>query len=98
VNALLLGYTLSKRGDFALDGRLRKALPRIIAASLVMGFALLGVMQFVSALFSADTLFIVRLAMLGAMVGFGAALYFAIAWLTGALDVAALKQSFSRKR
>jgi len=97
VNALLLGYTLSKRGDFALDDRMRRALPRIIAASLVMGFALLGVMQFVSTVFNADNLFILRLAALAAMVGFGAAVYFAVAWWTGALDVAALKQSFSRK-
>ena len=97
VNALLLGYTLSKRGDFALDDRMRRALPRIIAASLVMGFALLGVMQFVSTVFNADNLFILRLATLAAMVGFGAAVYFAVAWWTGALDVAALKQSFSRK-
>jgi hypothetical protein len=48
-------------------------------------------------LFNADTWFVLRLAMLAAMVGFGAAVYFAIAWWTGALDVAALKQSFSRK-
>lgn len=97
VNAMMLGYTLSRRGDFALDARMRKALPRIIAASLAMGFALLAIMQIVSPLFSADTLFVVRLVLLAAMVGFGAAVYFAIAWWTGALDVAALKQSFSRK-
>ncbi len=94
---MLLGYTLSKRGDFALDDRMRKALPRIIAASLVMGFALLGVMQFVSPVFNADNLFILRLVTLATMVGFGAAVYFAVAWWTGALDVAALKQSFSRR-
>ncbi|MEM9471385.1 MAG: murein biosynthesis integral membrane protein MurJ [Pseudomonadota bacterium] len=97
VNAMLLGYTLSRRGDFALDARMRKALPRIIAASLTMGFALLAIMQFASPLFSADTLLVVRLVMLAALVGFGAAIYFAMAWWIGALDVAALKQSFSRK-
>ncbi len=97
VNALLLGYTLSRRGDLALDARMRKALPRIIAASLVMGFALLGAMQLVGPLFSADTQFVVRLILLAGMVGFGAGVYFAIAWWWGALDVAALKQSFSRR-
>ena len=97
VNALMLGYTLSKRGEFVLDDRMRRALPRIIAASLVMGFALLGLMQFVSSLFSADTVFILRLLTLAGMVGFGAAVYFAIVWWTGALNISALKQSFSRK-
>ena len=97
VNALMLGYTLSKRGEFVLDDRMRRALPRIIAASLVMGFALLGLMQFVNSLFSADTVFILRLLTLAGMVGFGAAVYFAIVWWTGALNISALKQSFSRK-
>jgi hypothetical protein len=61
-----------------------------------MGFALLGVMQFVSPVFDAEVQFIVRLALLAAMVGGGAAIYFTIAWWWGALDVAALKRSFSR--
>jgi len=98
INAMMLGYTLSKRGDFSVDERLRHALPGIIAASLIMGVALLGLMQFVSSLFSVDTLFILRLLTLAGMVAFGAAVFFAIAWWTGALDVPALKQSFSRKR
>lgn len=97
VNAMMLGYTLTKRGDFTLDDRLRRALPRIIAASLVMGLVLLTMMQFVAPLFSAENLFIVRLLVLAAMVVSGAGVYFAVAWLTGALDIAALRQSFSRK-
>ncbi len=98
INAMLLGYTLSKRGEFTVDDRMRHALPRIIAASLIMGCVLLGLMQFVGTLFSVDTVFILRLATLAGMVGFGAAVYFAVAWWTGALDIAALKRSFSRRR
>ncbi len=98
INAILLGYTLSKRGEFSVDERLRHALPRIIVASLVMGFALLGLMQFVGPLFSVDTAFVLRLITLAGMVGFGAAIYFAFAWWTGAMNVSALKQSFSRGR
>ena len=98
INAILLGYTLSTRGDFTLDDRMRHALPRIIAASLIMGFALLGLMQFAGQLFSVQTLFVLRLSTLAGMVSFGAAIYFAVVWWTGAVDLSALKQSFSRRR
>jgi hypothetical protein len=98
INALLLAITLSNRGDFALDARMRKALPRIIAASLIMGGVLLGLMQVCAPVFDASVNLLLRLLMLGVLVATGACVYFAIAWWSGALDLAALKASFSRKQ
>ncbi|MGH6819477.1 MAG: murein biosynthesis integral membrane protein MurJ, partial [Methylocella sp.] len=42
INAGLLGFTLSRRGFFALDERLQARLPRIVISSFVMGATLLG--------------------------------------------------------
>lgn len=97
INALLLALTLSRRGDFALDERMRKALPRIIGASLLMGAVLAGLMLVCAHLFDAQVLFVVRLLLLAALVVAGASVYFALAWWSGALGIAALKASFRRK-
>jgi putative peptidoglycan lipid II flippase len=40
LNAALLGITLKRRGFLTIDPRLRRRLPRIAAASLIMGAAL----------------------------------------------------------
>ncbi len=98
INALLLAITLSNRGDFTLDARMRKALPRIIAASLIMGGVLLGLMQVCAPVFDASINLLLRLLMLAVLVATGACVYFAITWWSGALDLAALKASFSRKQ
>jgi putative peptidoglycan lipid II flippase len=94
---MLLATVLSKRGDFTLDARMRSALPRIIFASLAMGLALVGLMQFCAPLFDASVAFVLRLLILAFLVATGAAIYFVIAWWSGALDFAALKASFRRK-
>jgi putative peptidoglycan lipid II flippase len=97
INALLLALTLSRRGDFTLDDRMRSALPRIVGASLVMGLVLAGLMLVCMPVFDASVHFVLRLVMLAALVATGAAVYFAIAWWSGALKIAALKASFRRK-
>ena len=97
INALLLATVLSRRGDFTLDSRMRSALPRIIIASLAMGLALVGLMQLCMPFFDGSTAFIVRLLVLALLLAAGAAIYFLIAWWSGALDLAALKASFRRK-
>ncbi len=97
INALLLAVTLSRRGDFVLDTRLRHALPRIIGASLAMGVALLAIMHFAQPIFDSGIWLILRLLALGGVVACGVAIYFGILWLSGGLNFKALRQSFSRK-
>ncbi len=97
INALLLALTLSLRGDFTLDDRMRSALPRIVGASLVMGLVLAGLMPVCMPVFDASVHFVLRLVMLAALVATGTAVYFAIAWWSGALNIAALKASLRRK-
>ena len=96
INAGLLAVTLTRRGDFIIDKKLRHAMPRIIGASLVMGLVLLGVIQIAQPLFDASVLFILRLLALVAMVILGITTYFAVLWFSGGLDLKALKQSFRR--
>jgi putative peptidoglycan lipid II flippase len=97
INALLLAMTLSRRGDFALDDRMRSALPRIVGASLAMGLVLAGLMLVCMPVFDASVHFVLRLVMLATLVATGIAVYFALAWWSGALNLAALKASFRRK-
>jgi len=42
INAVMLGVTLRRRGQLALDARMSRRWPRIVAASLVMGAGLFG--------------------------------------------------------
>ncbi len=97
INALLLAVTLTRRGDFIMDERLKSALPRILGASLIMGALLLGIIHFAGHAFDGDVMLILRLLLLGAVVALGMAVYFVILWATGGLNLKALKQSFSRK-
>ena len=97
INALMLAITLHKRGDLELDKRMRSALPRIIGSSLLMGAVLLGLMQLCEPVFTSSVIFVLRLLMLAVLVATGACVYFAAAWWSGALDIAALKASFRRR-
>jgi putative peptidoglycan lipid II flippase len=42
VNAVLLAWLLARRGDYVMDRRARRAVPRILAAAAVMGLAVAG--------------------------------------------------------
>ncbi|MFW6027213.1 MAG: murein biosynthesis integral membrane protein MurJ, partial [bacterium] len=76
-NALLLGATLWRRGYMQTDARLRRRLPRIGLASLLMGVALAGMHRALMPWFEAGlTLQIAALAalVLGGMAVFGVAI------------------------
>jgi putative peptidoglycan lipid II flippase len=97
VNALMLAITLSRRDEYVLDERMKKALPRIVAASLAMGLLLVGLMQFSAPVFDGSVSFILRSITLLALVVAGAGCYFLLTWWSGALNFAALKASFRRR-
>ncbi len=96
VNAGLLGITLQRRGHFTTDNQLRSNVIRIIVSSLVMGAALVVGMQTAAGLFVPSIGLIARMSTLAALVVTGAAVYFAIAWSTGAFRPADFSQAFRR--
>lgn len=92
-NALALGWLLHRRGQLLLDRRLRRRLPRLLAATALMGGVLwLGVLV----LFPAAGLW--RYGALALLVGAGLACYFAAAWGLGALELGELKALLRRRR
>lgn len=96
VNAVLLGVTLSRRGFFALDDRLRARLPRIVAAGLLMGAMLLAGNWFLAGNYAEGSGFLARLWPLLLLVGGGGAGYFLIAHLTGAMRLGEVRSMLKR--
>lgn len=96
VNAWLLGATLNRRGDWRLDTRARRNLPRILAVSLIMGIVVLTMNATFQAFFMPEVPFLLRLAMLVAMVVVGAAVYLVLSWITGTLSRDVLRRALKR--
>jgi putative peptidoglycan lipid II flippase len=84
-NVLALSVVLSRRGQLAVDSRLRRRLPRMAVAALVMAAALLFAERTIFAEMGATTG--LRWLALGALVGFGVAAYIVAAQLLGAFDL-----------
>jgi len=95
VNAFALWLVLRRRGHFAIDARLRRALPRLVLASAAMALVLLALVPLVlphmSAGLPARTLALLLL------IGSGGLVYLAAARLTGVFTLAELKTQFSRR-
>lgn len=96
VNALLLAETLRRRGQFRLDGLLRKRLPLLVAASVAMGVCLYGAMLALAP-FLAEPGILVRALAVGILVMGGVVLFAVFCQLTGAFDFRELFKSM-RKR
>ncbi|MSP49845.1 MAG: murein biosynthesis integral membrane protein MurJ [Alphaproteobacteria bacterium] len=86
VNVALLGATLARRGDFALDARARRTLPRLVLVSAMMGIVVWAAQPYVPK----GTLGIVVLISLGGL------LFAGLAQLTGAASLADLRRAFRR--
>lgn len=87
-NALTLGWLLHRRGNWQADPGLLARVPKVLAASLVMGVLVLAGAEVLAAeLAGRET---VRALALAAVCGAGAAAYFALAWGIRAVDRAAL--------
>ena len=96
INAWLLGVTLNRRGDWRLDARARRNLPRILAVSLVMGVVVLAMDTAFRDLFMPEIPFPVRLGVLAGMVLAGAGVYLALSWITGTLSRDVLRRALRR--
>lgn len=95
INALLLIAVLGKRGHFAADRRLRRALPRILLAAFGMGALLLLLKHLLAAAFYGH--FVLKLAALAALIGGGLAGFALLALAFGVADIAELRRRLGRR-
>jgi putative peptidoglycan lipid II flippase len=94
VNVAALGWLLARRGQLVLDRRLRRAVPRLLAAAVVMA-AVLWALQAV--LFPQPNGWL-RLGALAVLVGAGLAAYFGTAQAIGGLDLRVALRELRRRK
>jgi putative peptidoglycan lipid II flippase len=95
-NAILLAISLTRRGHYQMDGRLKARLPRILVSGLLMGLLLLLGLWFLAENFSASAHFISSVWGLAVLVLGGIASYFALAHVSGAMTLAEMRAAAKR--
>ncbi len=95
VNVWMLYRTLAKRGHFVADPILRRRVPRLALATLLMGATLFGLDRLIDPWMSGSLP--VRFAALGGLVAGGCAIYGLACFVTGAFRVADLKALMRRR-
>lgn len=98
VNAGLLGATLTRRGFFTTDEKLRRNLAKTLFNSLLMGATLLILNTYVESFFSHETTLVLRIALLALIVVAGAGIYFLFSHLMGVFRWHDFKQAFRRAK
>jgi len=98
LNAGLLYATLVKRGAFEADARLKRVLPRIVLASVLMGAVLWFLADALASWFGAQQGILVRTGGLAALVGAGLVAYAISVLALGALDMGQLRRLVQRNR
>jgi putative peptidoglycan lipid II flippase len=96
LNFLALFVILAARGHFRMPGWLVARVAKQLIAAAVMGVALYFLSQALGGVFTGGTL--ERIVGLGIIVGSGASLYFAIAWVIGGIDRDDIKTLFRRAK
>jgi putative peptidoglycan lipid II flippase len=95
INSCILYAILVKRGHYRIERKLWTRLARQIVAAAVMVAALLALREWLDPWFGAGI--VARVFAIVALVGGGTIVYFATAWLTGAVDRSRLKSWRSRE-
>lgn len=95
VNVAMLYRTLRKRGHFAVDAQLRRRLPRLAVAALLMGTAVFGLESLLDPYLIGPMA--MRYAALVVLVGTGCAIYGLACFVTGAFRVADVKALIRRR-
>ena len=95
-NAILLAISLTRRGHYQMDGRLKARLPRILVSGLLMGLLLLLGLWLLAENFTATASFISSLWGLVVLVVGGIASYFALAHVSGAMTLAEMRAALKR--
>jgi len=96
LNVAMLATGLHRRGLLGLDDRLKRALPRIVAATALMAAALIAIARPFDGWWAGDVLH--RAVGLGVLVGGGLVVYGAAIMATGAARPAELKALLRRPR
>jgi putative peptidoglycan lipid II flippase len=96
VNAALLWMTLKKRGQFVVDSRLARNVPRIALASAIMGVGVIAVGLFLAPWLRPAAGLVVKASALAALVAIGMTLFAAIIIATGVMTPAQLKRQTRR--
>ena len=89
----LLAGTLHTRGDFALDQAFKRRFPRILAATLLMGFVVWALAHALGSWFGPGNLLIAQVGALAALVGGGLLVYAAAAEALDAVEIRPLLRS-----
>ena len=97
-NAAVLAILLRRRGDLTLDAKLRRHVPRMLLAGLVMAAALWAFETFGLPRLAAIPVHGAAVAGLGLLVSLGLACYGAAGQLLGAFDLAAVASRLARRR
>lgn len=95
VNITLLYVELRRRGHFVADGRLRRRLPRLALAALIMGAVLFGLDKLIAPYTTGPIL--IRFLGLAGLVTGGFSIYGVACFLTGAYRMADLKALIRRR-
>ncbi|UIJ44396.1 murein biosynthesis integral membrane protein MurJ [Sphingomonas cannabina] len=95
INVAMLYWTLRKRGHFESDQRLRRRIPRLAVAAVLMGAVLFGTERLLDPYLTGG--FWIRLAGLTALVSLGVAAYAVACFITGAFRLSDLK-ALARRR
>jgi putative peptidoglycan lipid II flippase len=95
VNVVMLYVVLHRRGHFEADAQLRRRLPRLALAALIMGAAIFFLAPYANPWLTRSL--ILRGLALGALVGSGVALYAVACFLTGAFAIDDLKTLLKRR-
>ena len=96
VNVAMLYFTLRKRGHFTTDARLRRRVPRLLLAAILMGAALWFLERYADPYLTGSLL--VRGLALTALVSGGGAVYAVACFVTGAYRLSDLKALLRRRR
>jgi putative peptidoglycan lipid II flippase len=95
-NAILLAISLTRRGHYQMDARLKARLPRILVSGALMGLLLLLGLWLLAENFTATASFISSLWGLVILVLGGIAGYFALAHVSGAMTLAEMRAALKR--
>ena len=95
VNVVMLYLTLRKRGHFVVDAQLKRRLPRLATAALLMGAALFAFDWLLDPWLNGTM--VARYGALVALVGAGCAIYAVACFVTGAFRLSDLKALVRRR-
>ena len=96
LNAFLLAFVLRRRGQCGMDSRLRRRLPRIALATVVMTAVLLAGLEALAPLFAGTVL--QRALALVLLIVAGKLVYAASAFALGAAEIAEIRGILARRR